>query len=337
MDDIARAAVLDAARHSMGMDISDVDLHNVHTFAERVIKLERVPLALPGVPALEAGARRAQPPVASSATRWRRGSSRTRAASTNLAKYPASPVQILGAEKALFRALKTRGNTPKYGLIFHSTFIGRAAAKNKGRISRYLANKCSIACRIDNFAEAAARLFGREAARARRSAALLRHGSSIVLEEARSSCDREVFEAAQGRRRRFVEEEAEGRGRGATRSGRRRPQCKGRPAGRTRRGSPRLGEEEEASSHASPSPLNHDRPAETALEPCCKASRPRDIQAKHHGFTHLRSPDRRTITGRRSASIGGACGAPVDGSAPCGKTALGIAASRAPPRRRNSV
>ena len=35
-------------------------------------------------------------------------------------------MQILGAEKALFRALKTRGNTPKYGLIFHSSFIGRA-------------------------------------------------------------------------------------------------------------------------------------------------------------------------------------------------------------------
>lgn len=49
------------------------------------------------------------------------------------------------------RALKTRGNTPKYGLIFHSTFIGRAAAKNKGRISRYLANKCTIASRIDCF------------------------------------------------------------------------------------------------------------------------------------------------------------------------------------------
>ena len=49
------------------------------------------------------------------------------------------------------RALKTRGNTPKYGLIFHSTFIGRAEQKNKGRISRYLANKCSIASRIDCF------------------------------------------------------------------------------------------------------------------------------------------------------------------------------------------
>ena len=45
------------------------------------------------------------------------------------------------------------GNTPKYGLIFHSSFIGRAGSKNKGRISRFLANKCSIASRIDCFSE----------------------------------------------------------------------------------------------------------------------------------------------------------------------------------------
>ena len=72
----------------------------------------------------------------------------------NLAKYPASTIQILGAEKALFRALKMRtGKTPKYGLIFNSTFIGRAGVKNRGKISRYLANKCAIAARIDTFSE----------------------------------------------------------------------------------------------------------------------------------------------------------------------------------------
>ena len=79
---------------------------------------------------------------------------------TNLAKCPASTVQILGAEKALFRALKTKGNTPKYGLIYHSSFIGRAGLKNKGRISRFLANKCSIASRIDNFSEMPSTRFG---------------------------------------------------------------------------------------------------------------------------------------------------------------------------------
>ncbi|KAI0278211.1 hypothetical protein BGY98DRAFT_933908 [Russula aff. rugulosa BPL654] len=79
---------------------------------------------------------------------------------TNLSKYPASTVQILGAEKALFRALKTKGNTPKYGLIYHSSFIGRAGPKHKGRISRFLANKCSIASRIDCFSETPTAKFG---------------------------------------------------------------------------------------------------------------------------------------------------------------------------------
>lgn len=79
---------------------------------------------------------------------------------TSLAKYPASTIQILGAEKALFRALKTKGKTPKYGLIFNSTFIGRASTANKGRISRYLANKCAIASRVDCFSEAPTKKFG---------------------------------------------------------------------------------------------------------------------------------------------------------------------------------
>lgn len=79
---------------------------------------------------------------------------------TNLSKYPASTIQILGAEKALFRALKTKGKTPKYGLIFNSSFIGRANQKNKGRISRYLANKCAIASRVDCFSDAPTTKFG---------------------------------------------------------------------------------------------------------------------------------------------------------------------------------
>ena len=56
-----------------------------------------------------------------------------------LAKHPASTVQILGAEKALFRALKTKKETPKYGLIFHASLVGQAAPKLKGKISRVLA------------------------------------------------------------------------------------------------------------------------------------------------------------------------------------------------------
>ncbi|XP_026220014.1 nucleolar protein 58 [Anabas testudineus] len=71
----------------------------------------------------------------------------------NLAKHPASTVQILGAEKALFRALKTRKDTPKYGLIYHASLVGQTTAKNKGKISRMLAAKSALAIRYDALGE----------------------------------------------------------------------------------------------------------------------------------------------------------------------------------------
>lgn len=71
----------------------------------------------------------------------------------NLAKHPASTVQILGAEKALFRALKMKKDTPKYGLIYHASLIGQSSKKNKGKMSRMLAAKASLATRFDALGE----------------------------------------------------------------------------------------------------------------------------------------------------------------------------------------
>jgi len=71
----------------------------------------------------------------------------------SLAKQPASTIQILGAEKALFRALKTKKNTPKYGLIYNASVVGQADTKMKGKISRTLANKCALCVRYDALGE----------------------------------------------------------------------------------------------------------------------------------------------------------------------------------------
>jgi len=143
----------------VGMDISPIDLINIERFADRVVALleyrkelqeylkDRMHSCAPSLAALigeQVGAR-----LISKA-----------GSLTNLAKYPASTIQILGAEKALFRALKTKGNTPKYGLLFNSTYISRASQKNKGRISRFLANKCALASRIDCFSEMPVTTFG---------------------------------------------------------------------------------------------------------------------------------------------------------------------------------
>lgn len=161
LDEEKARDVIEAAKSSMGTDVSAVDLVNIELFASRVVSLaeyrtnlhnyliSKMNAVAPNLAALigeQVGAR-----LISHA-----------GSVTSLAKYPASTVQILGAEKALFRALKTKGKTPKYGLLYHSTFIGRAKQKNKGRISRYLANKCSIAARMDCFADNATDVFGKK-------------------------------------------------------------------------------------------------------------------------------------------------------------------------------
>jgi nucleolar protein 58 len=80
----------------------------------------------------------------------------------NLAKYPASTLQILGAEKALFRALKTKRETPKYGLIYHASLIGQSAPKFKGKMSRVLAAKCALSCRVDALGDSSEATIGIE-------------------------------------------------------------------------------------------------------------------------------------------------------------------------------
>ena len=66
-----------------------------------------------------------------------------------LAGFPSSTIQILGAEKALFRFLKGAGTSPKHGLIFQSSFIQRAPNQSRGKIARTLASKLSLAAKMD--------------------------------------------------------------------------------------------------------------------------------------------------------------------------------------------
>ncbi|CAF0759231.1 unnamed protein product [Didymodactylos carnosus] len=159
MDTGKTHAVFEAMKTTIGMDISPIDLINIECFANRVIHLFEYRKSLQEY--LRSKMTQVAPNLATLIGEQVGARLIAHAGSlTNLAKYPASTIQILGAEKALFRALKTKGNTPKYGLIFHSTYIGRANTQNKGRISRYLANKCAIASRIDCFSDVPTTMFG---------------------------------------------------------------------------------------------------------------------------------------------------------------------------------
>ncbi|KAL6523128.1 Ribosomal RNA processing protein 1 A [Orobanche hederae] len=148
LPDEVETELKEAAMISMGTEVNDLDLENIKDLCNQVLSLSeyraqlydylksRMNTIAPNLTALVGelvGARLIA-----------HGGSLI-----NLAKQPGSTVQILGAEKALFRALKTKHATPKYGLIYHASLIGQAAPKHKGKISRSLAAKSALAIRCD--------------------------------------------------------------------------------------------------------------------------------------------------------------------------------------------
>ena len=66
-----------------------------------------------------------------------------------LARQPASTLQVLGAEKALFRSLRGRAKPPKHGVIYQYPEVRGAPRRQRGKIARALAGKLSIAARVD--------------------------------------------------------------------------------------------------------------------------------------------------------------------------------------------
>lgn len=147
-DQKIEASLKEAAEVSMGTEVSDLDIINIQALAEQVISMTEYRIQL--FEYLKNRMNAIAPNLTILVGELVGARLISHAGSLiNLAKHPASTVQILGAEKALFRALKTKHDTPKYGLIYHASLIGQAAPKDKGKISRVLAAKASLATRVD--------------------------------------------------------------------------------------------------------------------------------------------------------------------------------------------
>mmetsp|Transcript_30120 Transcript_30120/g.115625 ORF Transcript_30120/g.115625 Transcript_30120/m.115625 type:complete len:476 (-) Transcript_30120:394-1821(-) len=142
----------EAAEVSMGTEISDEDVRNITSLCSQVTTLSEYRFKL--FEYLKNRMRAIAPNLTAMVGELVGARLIAHAGSLlNLAKYPASTVQLLGAEKALFRALKTKHATPKYGLIYHASVVGLAAPKHKGKISRVLAAKCALSIRLDALGE----------------------------------------------------------------------------------------------------------------------------------------------------------------------------------------
>ncbi|CAK9821541.1 Nucleolar protein 58 [Anthophora retusa] len=153
--------VKEAAEISMGTEISEDDILNIQHLCDQVIEISQYRAQLYDY--LKARMMAMAPNLTVLVGELVGARLISHAGSLiNLAKHPASTVQILGAEKALFRALKTKKDTPKYGLIYHAQLVGQSSTKNKGKMSRMLAAKASLATRVDALGEDVSFDFGAE-------------------------------------------------------------------------------------------------------------------------------------------------------------------------------
>ena len=142
--------IAEAASMSMGAELTELDIQQIQSLCQRILDLydlrrdfqsyadSTVEEVAPNVQALVGSLLTARLIALVGGL-------------TNLAKKPASTIQVLGAEKALFRSLKTGTRPPKHGIIFQDTMINEAKRWQRGKISRALAGKLAIAARTDAF------------------------------------------------------------------------------------------------------------------------------------------------------------------------------------------
>lgn len=150
MQDKKVEIILDAAKRSKGGDMTPENLAIVKKLADQVILQSDLRRILSDH--IEAAMESVAPNVKELLTAAVGARLIAKAGSlARLATLPASTIQVLGAEKALFRALKTGARPPKHGILFQHPLIHSAPKWQRGKIARAVASKVAIAARIDYY------------------------------------------------------------------------------------------------------------------------------------------------------------------------------------------
>ena len=143
-------ADLEARDRSKGGTISEGDMGRVKALAGLAVQLDALRGGLNDY--VESQMKRVAPNVADVAGATIGARLMAKAGGLDrLAILPASTIQILGAEKALFRSLRTGARPPKHGILFQHAAVHTAPKWQRGKIARTLANKIAIAARVDYY------------------------------------------------------------------------------------------------------------------------------------------------------------------------------------------
>jgi len=143
-----RKAILEAAKNSRGGSFREADIERLQSLANLVIETSEVKRKMTAF--LENIMEKIAPNLTKIVGPTIGARLIAKAGGLEeLAKLPSSTIQILGAEKAIFRALKTGAKPPKHGIIFQHSLIHGSPKWQRGRIARALASKIAIAARVD--------------------------------------------------------------------------------------------------------------------------------------------------------------------------------------------
>jgi nucleolar protein 56 len=138
------------ASKSAGMDLSDEDIRQMQDIGKRVLGLFEMKKETTGY--VEKSIGETMPNFSAVAGPLLGARLLAVAGSLDrLSMMPSSTIQLLGAEKALFRHLRGEGKAPKYGILFGHPLIQQAAKEKKGKVARLVAAKLSMAARLDRF------------------------------------------------------------------------------------------------------------------------------------------------------------------------------------------
>jgi nucleolar protein 56 len=144
------AKIAEAAKKSIGADLSEFDIDAIQTLARITYELYQLRDNLAGY--ISTVMKEVAPNITALVGPLLGARLISLAGSLDrLARMPASTIQVLGAEKALFRALRTGGRPPKHGIIFQYPDIHKSPRWQRGKIARALASKLAIAAKIDAF------------------------------------------------------------------------------------------------------------------------------------------------------------------------------------------
>ena len=149
---IEEAELKELARNSMGIDLKDDDIKALQSLAEEISRLYQLRGDL--VKYLEKVLREVAPNFTELAGPILAAKLIAKAGGLEkLSKMPSSTIQLIGAEKSLFRFLHGKGKSPRFGLLYYHPLVIGAPEKLKGRVARVLSSKLSIAAKMDFYSK----------------------------------------------------------------------------------------------------------------------------------------------------------------------------------------